>query len=319
MTAARSAKSGTSDPVGRPQILRSCSSCCSRASHFPSRFIRTMRYAQSMGLPNGKTEAWYVLSAAPGAKVALGLKQRLTPQQLREAVDDGSISDLVVWQAVSAGRRHLRARRDDPRDWRGARHCRDPTAQRRDVSSVRSRPAARASYRKRNRGGEHRTGRFPGATEPAHRRTDASRLQPPFRARTDRSGAKLRLVPGSGPRDLASRSQRRRASPDRSTLPQAMPFSRSRTASTSTPARSAWRASWRTRASARFRTCCGASHSRAQRMQDGHRRCRCQLPSLEQRRPQRTNAWKQRNETASACGVHRQSSSAPLRNRDLYP
>ncbi len=60
-------------------------------------------FAQSIGLPNGKTEAWYVLSAAPEAKVALGLKQRLTPQQLREAVDDGSISDLVVWRAVSPG------------------------------------------------------------------------------------------------------------------------------------------------------------------------------------------------------------------------
>src|SRR5436190_18971749 len=36
-------------------------------------------YARSMGLPNGKTEAWYVLSAAPGAKVGLGLKQPLTP------------------------------------------------------------------------------------------------------------------------------------------------------------------------------------------------------------------------------------------------
>jgi mannose-6-phosphate isomerase len=58
-------------------------------------------FAHSVGLPNGKTEAWYVLSAAPEAKVALGLNQRLTPQQLREAVDDGSISDLVVWQAVS--------------------------------------------------------------------------------------------------------------------------------------------------------------------------------------------------------------------------
>jgi mannose-6-phosphate isomerase len=57
-------------------------------------------YAQSMGLPNGKTEAWYVLSAAPGAKVALGLKQRLTHQQLRQAVDDGSISELVVWRTV---------------------------------------------------------------------------------------------------------------------------------------------------------------------------------------------------------------------------
>jgi mannose-6-phosphate isomerase len=60
-------------------------------------------FAHSMGLPNGKTEAWYVLSATPEAKVALGLNRRLTPQQLREAVDDGSISDLVVWRAVAAG------------------------------------------------------------------------------------------------------------------------------------------------------------------------------------------------------------------------
>ena len=59
--------------------------------------------AQSIGLPNGKTEAWYVLSAAPEAKVALGLRQRLTAQQLRQAVADGSISDLVVWRAVRAG------------------------------------------------------------------------------------------------------------------------------------------------------------------------------------------------------------------------
>jgi mannose-6-phosphate isomerase len=59
-------------------------------------------HARSTGLPNGKTEAWYVLSAARGAKVALGLNRRLTQQQLRKAVDDGSISDLVVWRAVSA-------------------------------------------------------------------------------------------------------------------------------------------------------------------------------------------------------------------------
>jgi mannose-6-phosphate isomerase len=59
-------------------------------------------FAHSMGLPRGKTEAWYVLSAAPEAKVALGLSRHLTPQQLRAAIDDGSISDLVVWGAVSA-------------------------------------------------------------------------------------------------------------------------------------------------------------------------------------------------------------------------
>ena len=60
-------------------------------------------YAQSIGLPNGKTEAWHVLSAAPEAKIALGLKRRLTHEQLRHAIDDGSISDLVVWQPAHPG------------------------------------------------------------------------------------------------------------------------------------------------------------------------------------------------------------------------
>ena len=60
-------------------------------------------YAQSIGLANGKTEAWYILSASAEAKVALGLKRRLTSQQMRHAADDGSIADLVVWQAVAAG------------------------------------------------------------------------------------------------------------------------------------------------------------------------------------------------------------------------
>ena len=60
-------------------------------------------YAQSMGLACGKTEAWYILSAAPGAKIALGLKKRLAPRQLREAVDDGSIAGLVAWRTVLPG------------------------------------------------------------------------------------------------------------------------------------------------------------------------------------------------------------------------
>jgi mannose-6-phosphate isomerase len=60
-------------------------------------------YARSIGLQNGKTEAWYVLSATPQAKVGLGLNRRLTPQQLRAAVGDGSIADLVAWYAVSRG------------------------------------------------------------------------------------------------------------------------------------------------------------------------------------------------------------------------
>jgi len=60
-------------------------------------------YAQSMGLARGKTEAWYILSAVPGARIALGLKKRLAPRQLREAVEDGSIAGLVAWRTVLAG------------------------------------------------------------------------------------------------------------------------------------------------------------------------------------------------------------------------
>ena len=60
-------------------------------------------YARSIGLPNGKTEAWYVLGAAPEAKVALGLKLRLSSSQLRQAIDDGTIAECVVWQPAHAG------------------------------------------------------------------------------------------------------------------------------------------------------------------------------------------------------------------------
>jgi mannose-6-phosphate isomerase len=31
-------------------------------------------FARSIGLSNGKTEAWYILSAVAGAKVAVGLE-----------------------------------------------------------------------------------------------------------------------------------------------------------------------------------------------------------------------------------------------------
>jgi mannose-6-phosphate isomerase len=60
-------------------------------------------FARSIGLPNGKTEAWYVLSCTPDAEVALGLKERLTSQQLRQAAEDGSIAGLVAWHAVAQG------------------------------------------------------------------------------------------------------------------------------------------------------------------------------------------------------------------------
>jgi len=59
-------------------------------------------YAHSVGLPNGKSEAWFVLAATVGAEVGLGLKVAMTKEQLREVVADGSIASLINWQSVKA-------------------------------------------------------------------------------------------------------------------------------------------------------------------------------------------------------------------------
>jgi mannose-6-phosphate isomerase len=60
-------------------------------------------FARAMGLPNGKSEAWYVISAQPGAQVGVGLTHRVTPQELRASIRNGSIVELVQWRAVAAG------------------------------------------------------------------------------------------------------------------------------------------------------------------------------------------------------------------------
>lgn len=59
--------------------------------------------ARMMGLPSGKTEAWYILSASPAAQVAVGLKRHLSPQALRASIIDGSIAGLVQWRPVAKG------------------------------------------------------------------------------------------------------------------------------------------------------------------------------------------------------------------------
>lgn len=60
-------------------------------------------FAHAIGLLHGKTEAWYVLAAAAGAEVSLGLNRSLTPPQLRAAIVDGTIVDLMHRQVVHAG------------------------------------------------------------------------------------------------------------------------------------------------------------------------------------------------------------------------
>jgi mannose-6-phosphate isomerase len=60
-------------------------------------------FARGMGMPNGKSEAWYIISAVPGATVTAGLKKRVTSLELRAAIKDGSIVDLVQRRPVARG------------------------------------------------------------------------------------------------------------------------------------------------------------------------------------------------------------------------
>jgi mannose-6-phosphate isomerase len=60
-------------------------------------------FARAMGMPNGKSEAWYILSAQPDAQIAAGLKHQVTPQQLRTSIQNGSIVDLIQWRSVAKG------------------------------------------------------------------------------------------------------------------------------------------------------------------------------------------------------------------------
>lgn len=60
-------------------------------------------FAKTMGQPHGKTEAWYILAADPGAAVAVGLKREIGSDALRAAIQDGSIADLIQWHPVRVG------------------------------------------------------------------------------------------------------------------------------------------------------------------------------------------------------------------------
>lgn len=59
--------------------------------------------AQELGMPNGKTECWYILSAEPGATVAVGLTQPMSNEAIREAIQNGTLEDFVNHIPVKAG------------------------------------------------------------------------------------------------------------------------------------------------------------------------------------------------------------------------
>jgi hypothetical protein len=52
-------------------------------------------FPRAMGLPNGKSEALYIISARPGAQIGVGLTDRITPQELPASIRNGSIVELA--------------------------------------------------------------------------------------------------------------------------------------------------------------------------------------------------------------------------------
>lgn len=59
--------------------------------------------ARQSGHARGKDEAWFVLSAEPGATIGAGFDSELTADELRAASLDGSIEQLLTWHEVKPG------------------------------------------------------------------------------------------------------------------------------------------------------------------------------------------------------------------------
>lgn len=60
-------------------------------------------YARKHHNSRGKTEMWHILRAEPDAKVALGLRERVTPERLREAALTGEIMEMLNWIPARPG------------------------------------------------------------------------------------------------------------------------------------------------------------------------------------------------------------------------
>lgn len=59
--------------------------------------------AQKYGEPVGKTECWYALDAKPGAHVALGIKPGHKTEEIRKAIDDAKLEEMLEIVPVDKG------------------------------------------------------------------------------------------------------------------------------------------------------------------------------------------------------------------------
>lgn len=59
--------------------------------------------AQAIGQPRGKNECWYVVSADPGAKLALGFEGEITVAEMEQAIQEGTLESRLRYVPVKAG------------------------------------------------------------------------------------------------------------------------------------------------------------------------------------------------------------------------
>lgn len=60
-------------------------------------------YAEKHHDSLGKTEAWYVMDSQPPGEVAVGFREELTPEKLKESAMSGEIERLLDWRKVQKG------------------------------------------------------------------------------------------------------------------------------------------------------------------------------------------------------------------------
>lgn len=63
----------------------------------------TDEIAQRQGKSRGKTEMWYIMESAPTAKLYNGLKKKITPDEYKAMVEDGTICDALAQYEVKEG------------------------------------------------------------------------------------------------------------------------------------------------------------------------------------------------------------------------
>jgi mannose-6-phosphate isomerase len=60
-----------------------------------------------MGKGDPKTECWYIISAEPGAVIYKGLKKGVTKEHFAEAIEKGTVAEMLVKVPVRAGECHF--------------------------------------------------------------------------------------------------------------------------------------------------------------------------------------------------------------------